>query len=81
MFPLHSLDVPGLYLSRAARFRPSFEEYKGWWYGAGNGKAGVNPTPALNAADYNLLLGLDLYDLLGLGDLDVDYGLFLVYLF
>src|ERR671920_264700 len=35
--------------------------------------------PGPNVARYSTLLGFDLDDLLGLGDFDVDYGLFLVY--
>jgi hypothetical protein len=50
-------------------------------HGWTNVKAGVvSPRPKCSAR-YSTLLRFDLDDLLGLGDLDVDYGLFLVYLF
>src|SRR5215203_2311756 len=44
-------------------------------------KKGRDTRPGPNVARCSTLLGFDLDDLLGLGDLDVDYGLFLVYVF
>jgi hypothetical protein len=85
VFPLHSLDVPGLSLARVAnRYDqaydvsdtipllpvPFLQQRKG---------RDISPGP--NVARYSTLLRFDLDDLLWLGDLDVYNGLFLVDLF
>src|SRR5215204_6240220 len=85
VFPLHSLDVPGLPLARAAK---RYDQAYDVWdtipllpVAFLQQRKGRDMRPGPSVARYSTLLRFDLDDLLGLGDFDIDYGLFLVYVF